>query len=248
VDGYNIIHKWPRLKKHMSKGDTQRARQLLVEDLENLKSLKGWRIEVVFDGAGKSTTGPLGSGPGRTANNRAATPSDRALNKEVSKHGVRVVFTGVGVEADSYIEARCAKAKNVTNGEWTSSFILATDDSMIRLAGLSSGAMCMSADRFVDELKSMKKAIGYRVEAAMAKVNGHGIRPEKLRGTSIHLGRFGRGSVVIEDKRNRTKAKKKEKAEAQYDNSALLDSIAVEEDENGIPWWAQVPNHTLQQK
>lgn len=239
MDGYNIIHKWPRLKKHMSKGDTQRARQLLVEDLENLRSLKGWRIECVFDGAGKSITGPLGDGPGRTAR---ATTSDRALKKEVSKHGVRVVFTGVGVEADSYIEARCAKAKNVTSGELTGSFILATDDSMIRLAGQSAGAMCMSADRFVDELKSMKKAIDYRVEFAMAKVNGNAIRPEKLRGTSIHVGRFGRGSVVIEDKRNRTKAKK-EKAEEQYE--IALD-IAVEEDENGIPWWAQVPNHTLQ--
>jgi predicted RNA-binding protein with PIN domain len=239
VDGYNIIHKWPRLKKHMSKGDTQRARQLLVEDLENLRSIKGWRIEVVFDGALKSIKGPLGDGPGRTAR---AKPSDRALNKEVSKHGVRVVYTGVGVEADSYIEARCAKAKNVTSGKLTGSFIIATDDSMIRLAGQSAGAMCMSADRFVDELKSMKKAIEYRVEAAMAKVNGSVIRPEKLRGTSIHVGRFGRGSIVVEDKRNRTKAKKL-KAEEYYEIDL---NITVEEDENGIPWWAQVPNHTLQ--
>lgn len=238
MDGYNIIHKWPRLKKHMNKGDTGRARQLLVEDLENLRSIKGWRIECIFDGAGKSLTGPLGNGPGRITR---ATPSDRALNKDISKNGVRVVFTGVGVEADSYIEARCAKAKNVTGGEFTGSFIIATDDAMIRMAGLSAGAMCMGAERFVDELKSMKKAVAWRVEFAMAKANGVTMRPEKLHGTSINLAPFGRNSVLLEDKRNRTKVKK-QKAEQQHE--IALDT-AVEEVEHGIPWWMQVPNQTL---
>ena len=46
VDGYNIIYKWSRLKKHMVKGDPSRARQLLIDDLENMRSIKGWRIEV----------------------------------------------------------------------------------------------------------------------------------------------------------------------------------------------------------
>jgi len=151
-----------------------------------------------------------------------------------------VVFTGVGVEADSYIEARCAKAKNVTGGEFTGSFIIATDDSMIRMAGLSAGAMCMSADRFVDELKSLKKAVAYRVEFAMAKANGNTMRHEKLYGTRINLAKFGRNSVVIEDKRNRTKAKK-QKAEEQHE--IALDT-AVEKVDNGIPWWMQAPNHT----
>ena len=199
VDGYNIIYKWPRLKKHMVKGDPQRARTLLVDDLENLRSLKGWRIEVVFDGTGRSTTGVLGSGPG---GNRI-TRLDQQAKKSVSKHGVRTVFTGVGIEADSYIQERCVEAKNVTQGELTGSFIVATDDAMIRLAGQSAGAYCMSADRFVDELKSTKKAMDYRVEAAVAKANGHAIRPEKLRGTHFHS--FGRNSVLIEDKRNRKK-------------------------------------------
>ena len=230
VDGYNIIHRWPRLKKHMVKGDPQRARQLLVDDLENLRSLKGWRIECVFDGTKKSTVGPLGQGPG----SNSPTQMDKAAKADVTKHGVRVVFSGVGIEADSYIEARCAKAKNVTKGETTGSFIVASDDSMIRLAGQSAGAHCMSADRFVTELKSVKKAMDYRVEAAVAKANGHAIRPEKLRGTQIH--RFGRGSVLIEDKRNRTKAKKQPEEDLELDIE-----IEVEEDENGVPWWAKLP-------
>lgn len=134
---------------------------------------------------------------------------------------------------------------------------------MIRLAGQNAGALCMSADRFVNELKAVHKAMAYRVEAAMAKVNGEAMRPEKLWGTnvfaassasggnkrvvpsttntnnantttsrttsannannknkdvsiiegvqktsdgrSIYTGRFGRGSLIIEDKRKKKK-------------------------------------------
>jgi predicted RNA-binding protein with PIN domain len=237
VDGYNIIYKWPRLKKHMIKGDTQRARQLLIDDLENLRTLKGWRIECVFDGTRRSTVGPLGQGPGSSS---SPTRSDRTTKASVTKHGVRQVFTGVGVEADTYIEARCAQAKNVTEGQYTGSFIVATDDAMIRLAGQNAGAMCMGAERFVDELKAVKKAVEYRVEAAVAKVNGHSIRPEKLRGT--HFRRFGKGSALVEDKRNQTKSSKK-KEEVEYEE-VNLDDIVVEEDENGVPWWAILPNKT----
>jgi predicted RNA-binding protein with PIN domain len=237
VDGYNIIHKWSRLKKHMSKGDTARARQLLVDDLESLRALKGWRIECVFDGAGKqSNVGPLGQGPGG-----GVTKPDRSTSKEVSKHGVRVVFTGQGVEADTYIEKRCYEAKNITNGELTRSFIVATDDAMIRSAGSNAGAMCMSATRFVDELKAVKKATEYRVEAAMAKVNGNPLRPDKLRGTHIHVGTFGRNSVLIEDKRNRTKRTRLKDIELLPEDMV---NVTVTENENGIPWWAQVPNRT----
>eukprot|EP00544_Gedaniella_sp_CCMP2646_P011000 CAMPEP_0202482542 /NCGR_PEP_ID=MMETSP1361-20130828/1948_1 /ASSEMBLY_ACC=CAM_ASM_000849 /TAXON_ID=210615 /ORGANISM="Staurosira complex sp., Strain CCMP2646" /LENGTH=354 /DNA_ID=CAMNT_0049110481 /DNA_START=356 /DNA_END=1420 /DNA_ORIENTATION=- len=238
-DGYNIIHKWSRLKKHMIKGDPQRARTLLVDDLENLQSIKGWRIEVVFDGTGKSTTGPLGSGgPG---SNRI-TRTHQEAKKSVSKHGVRTVFTGVGIEADSYIQERCAKAKNVTNGELTGSFIVATDDAMIRLAGQSAGAYCMSAGRFVDELKSVKKAVDYRVEAAVAKANGQAVRPEKLRGTHFHS--FGRNSVLIEDKRNRKEKMNDEETITEDDHL----NIEIEEDENGIPWWAKVPDQKPQRR
>lgn len=189
VDGYNIIHKWPRLKKHMAKNDPARARQILVDDLENMRSIKSWRIEVVFDGAGKDNrVGPLGH-----SGQRHLTAADQTESKDVSKNGVRVVFTGTGIEADSYIEGRCLQAKNVTKGELTGSLIVATDDAMIRLAGSNAGAVCMGADRFVSELKAIKKAVDYRVEAAMAKVNGERMRPEKLWGTTT----FARNSANL---------------------------------------------------
>jgi predicted RNA-binding protein with PIN domain len=234
VDGYNIIYKWARLKKHMTAGDTQRARQLLMDDLENLRIIKGWRIECVFDGRQRSTTGVLGDSPGNKV-----TPLDQATRSSVSKYGVRIVYTGVGTEADTYIEAKCHQAQNVTHGRLTSSLILATDDGMLRLAGQRAGAMCMSADRFIDELKGVRQAVDYQVEAAVAKVNGVAMRPKSLQEARIHLGRFGRRSVLIEDKRNRTKTKRGSEIELPEIE------LKVEEPVNGIPWWAQVPNHTV---
>ena len=245
VDGYNIIHKWPRLKKHMNKGDTEKARRLLLDDLEGLASLKRWRIECVFDGGGnyaaKNHAGNgafVPSGTGKNAfqgatSTLSSSPSDKAPSKQVydNRNTVRVVFTGRGVEADSYIEGRCADAKNVTLGKPTSSLMVATDDGMIKMAALNAGALCMSADRFVSELKAVKKAMSYRVEAAMAAVNGHAIRPESMWGTDFftassnsnapkkeileerddgtkaYIQRVGRGEFLIEDKREKNRRK-----------------------------------------
>jgi hypothetical protein len=267
VDGYNIIHKWPRLKKHMVKNDPARARQILVEDLENLASIKGWRIECVFDGAQQQQRRVTVATNGATTITTTTTPRSAlnsnakildSTNKSVSKYGVRVVYTSAGIEADSYIEARCSEARSATGGTTTGSLIVATDDAMIRIAGHSAGALCMGADRFIDELKATKKAIQYRVEAAMAKVNGHAIRPERLRtpeaANAFFTTRFGRHSVIIEDKRNRTKAKQQNNNGIKLDNhnnphhhddewkQSILANLQVPEvDENGIPWWAKIP-------
>lgn len=59
IDGYNVIYQWPRLKKHMVNGNIKRAREMLISDLEELKIVKGWRIEVIFDGKFRSTKGML---------------------------------------------------------------------------------------------------------------------------------------------------------------------------------------------
>lgn len=243
VDGYNIIFKWPRLKKHMARGDLDKARRLLLDDLEQLASLKRWRIECVFDGSGNNRRqtnvggGALvASGKGKNAFQGAVStatsgPSDTATSKSIysSQNTVRVVFTGRGVEADSYIEGRCADAKNVTLGKTTSSLMVATDDVMIKMAALNAGALCMSADRFVTELKAVKKSMAYRVEAAMAAVNGQVMRPESLWGTDMFIGnsnsnapakelleerpdgtkvyrqRVGRGDFLVEDRRDKNR-------------------------------------------
>ncbi|KAL7486739.1 hypothetical protein ACHAW6_012326 [Cyclotella cf. meneghiniana] len=178
VDGYNVIYQWSRLKKHMIKGNTALARDLLVRDLEDMHCYKGWRIECVFDGFGRSVKGVLGDGPG---NVEKVPISERVFKREDTGRGVRIVFSGVGASADSYIEKRCLDAKEVTQGKLSGSLIVVSNDAMIRMVGTGAGAVCMSSNRFVDELKAVKKVTEYRVEAAMAMVNGGYVRPESLR-------------------------------------------------------------------
>lgn len=236
IDGYNVIHKWPRLKKWMSKGIISKARQMLMMDLEELRSLKGWRIEVVFDGAGRNVqNNALGDGPGTTNQREKVSRGDMQESIKVTDHGIRVVYSGSGMSADSYIESRCLDAKSVTEGTLTSSFIVASDDQMIRVAAKNAGALAMSSQRIVDELKAVKKAALYRAEVAVAKMNGQTVRPEKLRDRGISTGGFGRRQVELVDKRKNTKKTKK------VVNAALED---VQEGAKSTPYWAMSPNIT----
>jgi predicted RNA-binding protein with PIN domain len=244
VDGYNVIYKWSRLKKHMVRGDTDRARQLLLEDLEGLASLQRWRIECVFDGAGRATIqGPLGSGPSN------GNDVDLGTNPSLAPFGktgtVRTVYTGRNTEADTYIEGRCAAAKNVTLGLTTSSLIVATDDSQIKLVANSAGALCMSSDRFVLELKAVKKGMQYRVEKAMSDLNNMPMRPEKQWGTptggakgTTTTERFFQGGDIDNDYRTKPK---REILEEKEDGSKLLmarygaNEIIIQDNRNKKP-------------
>mmetsp|Transcript_4453 Transcript_4453/g.6608 ORF Transcript_4453/g.6608 Transcript_4453/m.6608 type:complete len:481 (-) Transcript_4453:2015-3457(-) len=207
VDAYNVIHQWPRLKKWMRKGDTYRARNLLVQDLETLSSVKGWRIEVVFDGAGRSTTGPLddttASNNGEEEKKKISLVDQQAKMSLTDNGSVRIVYSGAGCSADSYIEKRCLDAKKVTDGKCTRSLIVASNDNMVRLAGQNAGALCMSSDRFIVELKALHNIVAYKLEAAVAMFNGHEIRDDpKLWGTPNTYGRQ-QTQIIIEDKRKK---------------------------------------------
>jgi predicted RNA-binding protein with PIN domain len=282
VDAYNVIYKWPRLKKWMTKGVLSRARDLLIYDLEELSALKGWRIEVVFDGFGRSTTGALGDGPGR--NDGSISRSDAQASKKTTQNGVRVVYSGVGMSADGYIEQRCFEAKKVTDGRITGSLIVTSDDNMIRNAAINAGAICMSSERMVNELKSLRKSAMYRVEAALeqertlqqkqrqqqqqqkSKINNNpsptnnnnqhknpnsthtSSSSSTLNGMSSPGGGnpnsvVYRGSVIIEDKRNRKRQKEKEKAKIK--DAAEKSKVTLDELKKGtksVPSWAVRPD------
>jgi len=241
VDAYNVIYKWPRLKKWILKGMLSKARQMLLLDLEELRSLKGWRIEVVFDGAGKNVkNNALGDGPGTSITREKVSRADRQENMKVTEHGIRVVYSGAGMSADSYIEQRCLQAKSVTDGVMTSSFIVASDDQMIRSAAKSAGAFAMSSQRIVDELKATKKVALHRAEAAMATLNGQVMRPEKLMGTgTLRPGGFGRRQVEIVDKRKKNKITEKKTTLGK--TAELKDVI---KGTKSLPSWAVPPNST----
>lgn len=246
VDGYNLIHAWPRLKKWMVQGELYRARDALVSDLEDLKIIKGWRIEVVFDGAGrKGNDLSLGHGPGGAAASSKITAADKEHAKEVTEQGVRIVFSGAGRDADAYIEDRCIEALDVTKGKITGSLIVVSDDAMIRSVGQETGAHCMGCDRLISELKAVRAATNYAVEVAVAKANGHGVRPVQLRGTTAP-GLFNSGKTVVISKQKRKEEKalaKQQQKEAQ--RKQIEDSLEAAADAmttTSNPCWEVVPD------
>jgi len=179
----------------------------------------------------------LGDGPGTASIRERISKADEQASKKVTDNGVRIVYSGAGTSADGYIETRCYEAKKVTDGKLTGSLIVATDDSMIRCAAANAGAMCMSAGRMVDELKALRRATMYRVEAAVARVNGHDIRPIQLQGRPMPT-TFTKGSAIIEDKRNRSK--KTRKKEVNEMTKTLED---LKKGTTSTPSWAVVPKH-----
>ena len=237
VDGYNVIYKWPRLKKWMNKGMISKARDMLIHDMEELRALKGWRIELVFDGFGRNVNGPLGDGPGSKATRDKISKPDQQASKDVTQNGVRIVYSGAGNSADGYIEERCFNAKQVTDGKLTGSLIVATDDNMIRSVACNAGAMCMSSGSMVDELKALRMATMYRVEAAVSKVNGVSARPVKRHGKPMpNMFARGSGNVIIEDKRNKPK---KDRKKGEMDKTRTLEDL--KKGTQTIPSWAVAP-------
>ena len=82
VDGYNVIHAWPSLKRLLTDASLEAARDRLIERLSVLGLVTGADVTVVFD-----------------AHHSAA----RATSDELIE-GVHVMFTRKGHSADHAIE------------------------------------------------------------------------------------------------------------------------------------------------
>jgi predicted RNA-binding protein with PIN domain len=88
VDGYNVVHAWPSLKRLLSAATLEDARDKLVERLAVLAMVTGEDVTVVFD----------------------AHHSRAMSNSESVVDGVRVVFTRRGHSADHSIERLAYRA------------------------------------------------------------------------------------------------------------------------------------------
>jgi predicted RNA-binding protein with PIN domain len=88
VDGYNIVHAWPSLKRLLTTASLEDARDKLIERLSVLGTVSGEEITVVFD----------------------AHHSRAMSNSESFVDGVRVVFTRRGHSADHSIERLAYRA------------------------------------------------------------------------------------------------------------------------------------------
>ena len=82
VDGYNVIHAWPSLKRLLSTASLEAAREQLIRRLSVLGMISGEELTVVFD----------------AHHSKAMSSSEEMVD------GVRVIFTRKGHSADHSIE------------------------------------------------------------------------------------------------------------------------------------------------
>jgi predicted RNA-binding protein with PIN domain len=91
VDGYNVIHAWPELKRLLNGASLEAARDRLIERLSVFGMVVGADVTVVFD----------------------AHHSTARTNSEEMVDGVRVLFTRKGHSADHAIERIAYDASQV---------------------------------------------------------------------------------------------------------------------------------------
>ena len=133
VDGYNVIHAWPRLKALLGGGGGEEARRALVVELAEYAAVRRVAVTVVFDG------------PRRAAS--AAEVVD----------GVTVVFSGRAGSADHLIErlayeaARAGEARDVT---------VATSDRLQRDMVRAMGVATVDARSFESEVAIARRETG----------------------------------------------------------------------------------------
>ena len=90
VDGYNVIHAWPSLKRLLTTASLEDARDELIRRVAVLGLISGEAVTVVFD----------------------AHHSTSLSNSEEEVQGVRVIFTRKGHSADHAIERLAYTASN----------------------------------------------------------------------------------------------------------------------------------------
>lgn len=131
VDGYNIIHAWPELKK-IAMDSLEDARYALLEIMLDFQGYSNYKIIIVFD----------------------AYMIAGGLEKKEIIGKVEVVFTRENETADHYIERWAHEApKNVV-------VMVATSDSLQQTIVLSRGAIRISARELWDQVKSIRHETG----------------------------------------------------------------------------------------
>ena len=90
VDGYNVVHAWPSLKRLLDTATLEDARDELIGRLSVMAMVTGESVTVVFD----------------------AHHSSSLANSEETVEGVRVIFTRKGHSADHAIERLAYEASN----------------------------------------------------------------------------------------------------------------------------------------
>ncbi len=122
VDGYNIIHAWPELKKVLTQLGPEQARTQLVQILRVIHDTENIRLTIVFDGNG----------------------SKIEIQHPSPDQTFSLLYSPAGVSADIIIEQLASSRKK--NQE----IIVATHDNLIRDSVISSGGSVVSPESLED--------------------------------------------------------------------------------------------------
>ncbi|MGF1602651.1 MAG: NYN domain-containing protein [Thermosynechococcaceae cyanobacterium] len=132
VDGYDIIHAWPRLQKIRDRHNLKAAKDWLSGVLSNYSAFRGYQTCLIFDAQLQQSQG--------------------STNKVTDL--LHIFYTESGQTIDNYIELYCAQARHRTGR-----IRVATSDSSQKLAVMGYGAEWMSAQQLVTDLKGMMRSM-----------------------------------------------------------------------------------------
>jgi predicted RNA-binding protein with PIN domain len=137
VDGYNVIHAWPQLKRLLGDASLEAARDKLVERLSVFGMVAGADVTVVFD----------------------AHHSAAKNNSEETVDGVHVLFTRKGHSADHAIERIAYEASQAGDA-----ITVATSDRFQSDLVRGMGGAVISALELERRVVDAEKELGRRVE------------------------------------------------------------------------------------
>lgn len=133
IDGYNVINAWPNLSD-ISKSSLESAREKLIDELAEYKSMSGEEIIIVFD----------------------AYNLDRPKETISEKFGMKIVYTKRFQTADTYIEKLILKISQKHNLK------VVTDDGQIQILASNKGAVRMTSTELKSEIYNNRRKINRR--------------------------------------------------------------------------------------
>jgi predicted RNA-binding protein with PIN domain len=137
VDGYNVIHAWPQLKRLLGDASLEAARDKLIERLSVFGMVAGADVTVVFD----------------------AHHSTARTNSEEVVEGVHVLFTRKGHSADHAIERIAYDASQVGD-----LITVATSDRFQRDLVRGMGGAVITSEELERRVVEAESEMGRRVQ------------------------------------------------------------------------------------
>lgn len=129
VDGYNIIHAWPKLKLIIEEGTLESARMKLLDILSDYQGYKKNEIIVVFDAYNVKNGG----------------------RNIYDHHNIHVIYTKEFETADHYIE------KVTSSYARDYQIRVATSDALEQTIVMAKGAARMSARELLEDIKAIRR-------------------------------------------------------------------------------------------